>query len=80
MLKILYSITALLGVVLVLTELRVYGTLTGRSMGVMVIVLVLWLIDVVRPKQEPPTPSVKKRNISFELKGSGWKEVTHDDR
>lgn len=78
MLKVLYSALCFLGVILTLTELKVYGTLSGRSVGVMIMVLVLWFIDVMIPPKKAkkePAPRIKVSNISFEVKGKGWKRI-----
>lgn len=44
----------------------------------MIMVLVLWFIDVMRPPKKAkkePVPRIKVSNISFEMKGKGWEKT-----
>lgn len=72
-------ITAVGSAAFAAAEIHTAGTVTGRTIGIAMAALLLWLIYELTPeKKEKAAP--KAQQICIELKGSGWKEVTHDDR
>lgn len=66
-------ITALGSAAFAAAEIHTAGTVTGRTIGIAMAALLLWLLyELIPEKKEKAAPKVQQ--ICIEIKGKGWEK------